>query len=74
GGRVGTFLNLYASTGALTAGRGFRGRLVNQDLGKDPLVGHFTIDKVDAVHALILRHISSAVGRSGPRRQAAPAT
>lgn len=74
GGRVGTFLNLYASTGALTAGRGFRGRLVNQDLGKDPLVGHFTIDKVDAVHALILRHISSAVGRPGPRRQAAPAT
>ena len=74
GGRVGTFLNLYASTGALTAGRGFHGRLVNQDLGKDPLVGHFTIDKVYAVHALILRHISSAVGRSGPRRQAAPAT
>lgn len=74
GGRVGTFLNLYASTGALTAGRGFHGRLVNQDMGKDPLVGHFTIDKVDAVHALILRYVSSAVGRTGPRRQAAPAT
>ena len=74
GGRVGTFLNLYASTGALTAGRRFHGRLVNQDLGKDPLVGHFTIDKVDAVHTLILRHVSSAVGRTGPRRQAVPAT
>ncbi len=68
GGRVGTFLNLYASTGALSAGRGFRGRLVNRDLGKDPLVGHFTIDKVDAVHALILRHVASVVGRPGPRR------
>lgn len=74
GGRVGTFLNLYASTGALSAGRGFHGRLVNKDLGKEPLVGHFTIDKVDAVHELVLRNVSSAVGRPGPRRKPAAAT
>lgn len=74
GGRVGTFLNLYASTGALSAGRGFHGRLVNKDLGKEPLVGHFTIDKVDAVHELVLRYVSSAVGRPGPRRKPAAAT
>jgi hypothetical protein len=73
-GRVGTFLNLYSSTGALTAGPGFHGRLVNTDMGKDPLVGHFTIDKVDAVHAVILRYVSSAVGRPGPRRKPAAAT
>src|SRR4029077_15119374 len=32
GGHVGTFLNLYASTGALTKGPGFRGNLVNIDM------------------------------------------
>jgi hypothetical protein len=72
-GRVGTFLNLYARTGALTAGPGFRGKLVNMDMGKDPLVGHFSIDKVDAVHNLILRYVASAVGRPAPRRQPAQA-
>lgn len=72
-GRVGTFLNLYARTGALSKGPGFHGRLVNMDLGKDPLVGHFSIDKVDAVHNLILRHVASAVGRPGPHRQPAAA-
>jgi len=74
GGRVGTFLNLYASTGALSAGRGFHGSLLNKDMGKEPLVGHFTIDKVDTVHALILRYVASAAGRPGPRRKPAAAT
>jgi hypothetical protein len=75
GGRVGTFLNLYVATGAMTAGRGFHGKLVNQDLGKsDGQVGHFSIDKVEAVHAMLLRQITSAAGRPGPRRPPAPAT
>jgi hypothetical protein len=77
GGRVGTFLNLYASTGALTKGPGFRGNLVNMDLTKkDPTVGHFSIDKVEEVHNLILRYVSSAAGRGAPRRApaSAPAT
>lgn len=69
GGRVGTFLNLYSTTGALSKGPAFRGNLVNMDLGKNPLVGHFTIDKVEEVHALILRYVASAAGRGGPRRQ-----
>lgn len=76
-GRVGTFLNLYASTGALTKGPGFRGNLVNMDMAKNNSgVGHFSIDKVDAVHALILRYVSSAAGRGGgaPKRQPAQAT
>lgn len=74
GGRVGTFLNLYSGTGALTAGRGFHGRLVNMEVGaKNPGVGHLSIDKADAMHDLILRHIGSAVGRGGPRRPAQPA-
>jgi hypothetical protein len=73
GGRVGTFLNLYSSTGAFSKGTGFHGNLVNMDLGKNPQVGHFSIDKVEAVHALILRHIASATGRNGPRRQPASA-
>jgi hypothetical protein len=68
GGRVGTFLNMYAGTGALSKGPGFQGNLVNMDLSKDPLVGHFTIDKVDAVQAIIMRYVASAAGRGGPRR------
>jgi hypothetical protein len=73
GGQVGTFLNLYSTTGALSKGAAFRGNLVNMDLGKNPLVGHFTIDKVEEVHAIILRYVASAAGRGGPRRQPASA-
>ena len=69
GGQVGTFLNLYSTTGALSKGPAFRGNLVNMDLGKNPQVGHFTIDKVEEVHALIMRYVVSAAGRGGPRRQ-----
>jgi pimeloyl-ACP methyl ester carboxylesterase len=72
-GRVGTFLNLYVGTGTLKAGPGFRGKIVNTDLGKSMPVGHFNIDKVEAVHAIVLRHIGQAVGRSGPRGQPAAA-
>ena len=73
GGQVGTFLNLYSTTGALSKGPAFRGNLVNMDLGKNSQVGHFTIDKVDAVHELIMRYVASAAGRGGPRRQPASA-
>jgi pimeloyl-ACP methyl ester carboxylesterase len=73
-GQVGTFLNLYVGTGTLKAGPGFRGRIINTDLGKSMPVGHFNIDKVDAVHAIVLRHIAQAAGRSGPRRSPATAT
>jgi hypothetical protein len=62
-GQVGTFLNLYVKTGAMKAGRGFKGQLVNRDLAKDPEVGHFTIDKVNAVHGIVLRHVAAAAGR-----------
>jgi hypothetical protein len=72
GGQVGTFLNLYSTSGALSKGPGFRGNLINMDLGKNPQVGHFTIDKVEEVQALILRYVASAAGRGGPRRQPAP--
>jgi hypothetical protein len=73
-GQVGTFLNLYVGTGTLKAGPGFRGRIINTDLGKSMPVGHFNIDKTEAVHAIVLRHIVQAAGRSGPRRQPATAT
>jgi hypothetical protein len=73
-GQVGTFLNLYVTTGTLKAGKGFRGKLINTDLGKSMPVGHFNIDKIDAVHAIVLRHVVQAAGRSGPRRQPATAT
>jgi hypothetical protein len=72
-GQVGTFLNLYVGTGTLKAGPGFRGKIINTDLGKSMPVGHFNIDKIDAVHAIVLRHIMQATGRSGPRRQPATA-
>jgi hypothetical protein len=72
--RVGTLLNMYASNGAFTAGRGFKGKLVNMDLGKkDPSVGHFSIDKVESVHNIILRHVASAVGRGGAPKPPASA-
>jgi pimeloyl-ACP methyl ester carboxylesterase len=67
-GNVGTFLNLYVATGRLKAGSGFRGRIINTDLGKSMPVGHFNIDKIEAVHAIVLRHIAQAVGHTGPRR------
>ena len=73
-GQVGTFLNLYVGTGTLKAGPGFRGKIINTDLGKSMPVGHFNIDKIEAVHAIVLRHIVQAAGRSGPRRQPATAT
>jgi pimeloyl-ACP methyl ester carboxylesterase len=73
-GQVGTFLNLYVATGRLKAGPGFRGRIINTDLGKSMPVGHFNIDKIEAVHAIVLRHIMQAAGRSGPRREPATAT
>jgi pimeloyl-ACP methyl ester carboxylesterase len=72
-GRVDTFLNLYVNTGALSKGPGFKGRLVNNDLGKNPAVGHFSIDKVEAVHALVLRQVFAAAGRGGPSRPPAQA-
>ena len=73
-GQVGTFLNLYVGTGTLKAGPGFRGKIINTDLGKSVPVGHFNIDKIDAVHAIVLRHIVQAAGRSGPRREPVTAT
>jgi pimeloyl-ACP methyl ester carboxylesterase len=73
-GQVGTFLNLYVGTGTLKAGPGFRGKIINTDLGKSMPVGHFNIDKVEAVHAIVLRHIAQAAGRSGPRSPPATAT
>ena len=66
GGQVGTFLNLYASTGVLKAGSAFRGKLINQDLARTMDVGHFNIDKLEPVHAIIMRHIATAVGRRKP--------
>ena len=70
-GRVGNFLNLYVDTGVHTAGREFRGKITNVNLSKQMSVGHITIDKTDAVHNIILRHISQAV--SGARRSTARA-
>jgi hypothetical protein len=63
------FLNLYASTGALSAGRGFRGRITNIDLTKQMPVGHLTIDKTEAVHNMVLHQIAQVVpGRRSPAR------
>ena len=63
------FLNLYASTGALSAGRGFRGRITNIDLAKQMPVGHLTIDKTEAVHGMVLRQIAQVTpGRRSPAR------
>jgi hypothetical protein len=64
------FLNLYATTGVLSAGRGFRGRITNVDLAKQMSVGHLTIDKTEAVHNIVLRQIAQvAPGRKSPARR-----
>jgi pimeloyl-ACP methyl ester carboxylesterase len=60
------FLNLYASTGALSAGRGFHGRITNIDLAKQMPVGHLTIDKTEAVHNMVLRQITQVVPSRRP--------
>lgn len=73
-GRVGTFLNLYVNGRTLSKGPNFHGRLVNTDLTKDSSVGHLTIDKVDVVHAMVLRQIVAAARPHKPPAQAnAPA-
>jgi len=74
-GRVGTFLNLYVNGRTLSKGPNFHGKLVNTDLTKDSSVGHLTIDKVDVVHAMVLRQIMAAARPPKPPAQAnAPAT
>jgi hypothetical protein len=76
-GRVGKFVNLYISGGALGGGiyaRGqrFSGQLINIDLAKDPSfrrltdLGHMNIDKTPAVQRLVMAYINEAVGRGGP--------
>lgn len=71
-GRVGTFLNLYVSTGALTPTRGFHGRIINTDLAKQMQVAHLTIDKIEPVHNMILRQLAQVVP-TGHRRAPAHA-
>jgi len=71
-GTVTNFYNLYVNTGAFSAGKSFHGRLINIDLGKKGMdVGHFSIDKANAVQAMILGYVAQAVG--GGHRAAAPA-
>jgi hypothetical protein len=75
-GRVGKFVNLYISGGALGGGiyrRGprFSGQLINIDLAKDPNfrrytdLGHMNIDKQAAVQRMVMGYVNEAVGRGG---------
>lgn len=71
-GHVTNFYNLYIVTGAFSAGKSFRGRLVNIDLSKRGIdVGHFSIDKANVIQDMVLRYVAQTVG--GARRSPAAA-
>ena len=66
--RVANFYNMYIVTGAFSTAKGFHGRLVNIDISKKGGdIGHFSIDKTNAIQAQILRYVAQAIGGSRPK-------
>ncbi len=76
-GHVGKYVNYYISTGAgvpVDRTKQFSGVLKNVDMGKDPSVGHFNIDKNPAMEAKVIAQIRAAVyGGEAPVKFEKPA-
>jgi hypothetical protein len=63
-GRVNHYINYYVATSIGTAidrGPQFRGTLQNVDVSKLPSVGHFNIDKNQAVQEMVIKEIRAAI-------------
>jgi pimeloyl-ACP methyl ester carboxylesterase len=63
-GRVSHFIDYYVASGIGTAvdrGRQFRGTLQNVDVSKLPRVGHFNIDKNQAIQERVIKEIRAAI-------------
>jgi hypothetical protein len=63
-GRVGRYINFYVGTGAgqtVAKGQQFTGTLQNVNVGKDPNIGHFTIDKDKGLQAKVISAVRSAL-------------
>lgn len=71
-GRVNHYINYYVATGIGTAidrGSQFRGTLQNVDVSKLPSVGHFNIDKNQAVQEMVIKEIRARMVRKLKRPQ-----
>jgi predicted esterase len=81
-GHVGRYVNYYISNGAgepVTKGRQFSGVMENVDVKNIPSIGHFNIDKNEALQEKIIREIRAAIyadrgGPEKPRQAQAPAS
>ena len=63
-GRVNHYINYYVASSIGTAidrGPQFRGTLQNVDVSKLPSVGHFNIDKNQAVQEMVIKEIRAAI-------------
>lgn len=73
----GRFVNYYQSNNGygkrLTAGSGFRGRLVNRNLDGASTIDHFNIEKSSALHSEVIASVQALKSRPKPRRKPTPA-
>ncbi len=75
-GHVERYINYYAPGGMGTIvdkGREFHGVLQNVSTGGDPAVGHFNIDKNQALQDKVFREIRAAVAKPAARAATPPA-
>lgn len=78
GAASGKFVNYYQSNNGygkrLSAGPGFRGRLVNRNLDSVTALDHFNIEKSPALHSEVIASVQSLKARPKPKpAPAAPA-
>ena len=62
-GHVDRYINYYIASGLgapVIRGKGFTGALENVDVEKDPALGHFTIDKNEALQQRLISQIRAA--------------
>jgi pimeloyl-ACP methyl ester carboxylesterase len=67
-GRYERLINLYAAGLGTPVVRGgsFRGQLLNLDVGAEPEVNHFTIDKVEAIQRRMMGLVNETIARAAP--------
>jgi len=77
GAASGRFVNYYQSNNGygkrLTAGKGFRGKLVNRNLDDVSSLDHFNIEKSPKLHAEVMASVQALKSRPKPRPRPAPA-
>lgn len=80
GAAAGRFVNYYQSNNGygkrLTAGPGFRGKLINRNLDQVTSIDHFNIEKSAQLHSEVVTQVRGLMSRPKPKVQpmAKPAT